>query len=96
MAVHKLLRSLGLENRATMGDSRSAFQAEGAKDSALRRKTIVQRAFTASHRVGGQMVAVHKLLRSLGLENRATMGNSRSAFQAEGAKDNALRRKSID
>ena len=97
--VHKSLRSLGLENRATMLciHSRSAFQAEGAKDNALRRKLIVRRALTESRRVGGQIVEVRKSLRSLGLENRATMLciHSRSAFQAEGAKDNALRRKPI-
>ena len=53
--------------------SRSAFQAEGAKDNALRRKLIVRRALTESRRVGGQIVEVRKSLRSLGLENRATM-----------------------
>ena len=97
--VRKSLRSLGLENRATMLciHSRSAFQAEGAKDNTLRRKPIVRRALTESRRVGVQIVKVGKSLRSLGLENRATMLciHSRSAFQAEGAKDNTLRRKPI-
>ena len=37
------------------------------------RNAVVQRELTESRCVAGQMVAVHKLLRSLGLENRATM-----------------------
>ena len=114
ITVHKLLRSLGLENRATM-----AFQAEGLRrnissnvqklvrialvDNQLRftscfarsvwkterlwgspsrgtqAEYIVKCAKTSMHCVGRQPIAVYKLLRSLGLENRATM-----AFQAEG------------
>ena len=56
-----------------VANSRSAFQAEGAKDDVLRRTPITQRALNESRCIGGQTVAVYKSLRSLGLENRATM-----------------------
>ena len=69
--VYKLLRSLGLESRATI--SCSVFQAEGAKHTVLRCEIISQRKAIGRGMFVGFAIPVYKLLRSLGLESRATI-----------------------
>ena len=94
--VNRMLRSLGLESRATMS---LGFPSRGSKEHANRWRPINQRAPANTSSIAqleqafhlplaNSFAPVNRMLRSLGLESRATMS---LGFPSRGSKEYANR-----